>query len=94
MKKENEFLWTDVHTMDCKRIIEALCNDSKLPRYYKPELDLYLETDVSGVATGMALLQCSENLRESVYPIAYGSKALTDAEAHYANNKRELLGRS
>ena len=61
-------------------------------KYYRPDLDLYLKTDASGVAIGMALLQSDENDRNSLYPIAYGSKSLTDAETRYANIECELLG--
>ena len=60
--------------------------------YYRPDLDLFLETDASGVAIGMALLQSEKNERESLYPIAYGSKTLTEAETRYANIECELLG--
>ena len=57
-----------------------MCNSPKLLRYYRPNLDLYLETDASRVAIGMALLQSEGNNRNSLYPIAYGSKTLTDAD--------------
>ena len=40
----------------------------------------------------MALLQSKNNERESLYPIAYGSKTLTEAETRYANIEYELLG--
>ena len=63
-----------------QHIIDTLCKEGKILRYYRPELDLYLETDASGVAIGMALLQSEENERNTLYPIAYGSKALTSAE--------------
>ena len=70
-----------------------LCNSDILLRYYGPELELFLETDASGVAIGMALLQNESNEREdSMYPIAYSSKTLTDAETRYANIECELLG--
>ena len=81
-----------MHSIDLKQNIEALCREGKLLKYYKPDLDLCLETDVSGVAVGMALLQSENNERESLYPIAYGSKMLTSAETRYANIERELLG--
>ena len=67
-------------------IVKTLCENPKLFRYYRPDLGLYLETDASGVAIGM------ENDRNSLYPIVYGSKTLTDAETRYANIERELLG--
>ena len=92
LKKSNEFIWTDVHSDDFKRLIDIMCNSPKLLRYYRPDLDLYLETDASRVAIGMALLQSDENGRNSLYPIAYGSKTLTSAETRYANIECELLG--
>ena len=85
LKKGNEFVWTNVHSADVKQIIEALCKEGKLLRYYRHDLDLFLETDASGVAIGMALLQSETNYRESLYLIAYGSKTLTNAETRYAN---------
>ena len=93
LKKGNEFVWTDVHSLDFKCIIDTLCKEGKLLRYYRPDLDLYLEeTDASSVAIGMALLQSETNERDSLYPINYGSKTLTSAETQYANIERELLG--
>ena len=92
LKKSNEFIWTEAHSDDFKRLIDIMCNSPKLLRYYRPDLDLYLETDASGVAIGMALLQSDENDRNSLYPIAYGSKTLTHTETRYANVEHELLG--
>ena len=69
-----------------------MCNSPKLLRYYRPDLDLYLKMDASRVAIGMALLQSEGNDRNSLYPIAYGSKTFTDAETRYANIECELLG--
>ena len=74
MKKSNEFIWTEAHSDDFKRLIDIMCNSPKLLRYYRPDSDLYLETDASGVAIGMALLQSEGNDKNSLYPIAYGSK--------------------
>ena len=68
-----------------------MCNSPKLLRYYRPDLDLYLETDASGVAIGMALLQSDKNDRSSLYPIAYGSKTLTDAETRYAQYRMQIV---
>ena len=92
LKKGTNPKWTDVHSLDFKRIIETLCKEGTVLKYYKPELDLFLETDASGKGIGMALLQSDSNEKESLYPIAYGSKMLTPAEMRYANIERELLG--
>ena len=44
-----------------------LCENPKLLKYYRPELDLFLETDASRVAIGMALMLSENNDRESLY---------------------------
>ena len=92
LKKGSEPKWMDVHSIDFKKIIETLCRERKILKYYRPDLELFLETDVSGKGIGMALLQSEENERNSLYPKAYGSKMLTPAETRYANIERELLG--
>ena len=74
LKKSNKFIWNYSHTRDFKLIIQTLCNNENLLGYYRPALDLFLETDASGVAIGIALMQSENNDRESLYPIAYGSK--------------------
>ena len=81
-----------MHSLDFKRIIEALSSEGKVLKYYRPDLDLYIETDASGKGIGMALLQSENNECSSLYPIAYGSKTLTSAETRYMNIERELLG--
>ena len=84
--------WTDVHSMNFKKIIETLCSKGKILKYYRPNLELFLESDASGKGIGMALLQSEENERNSLYPKGYGSKTLTSAETRYVNIERELLG--
>ena len=59
---------------------------------YRPDLDLFIETDASGKGIGMALLQSDSNERDSLYPITYGSKTFTAAETRYANIECKLLG--
>ena len=91
-KKNSDPKWTDVHSLDFRRIIETLSKEGKVLKYYRPDLELFIEMDASGKGIGMALLQSQENERSSLYPIAYGSKTLTSAETRYANIERELLG--
>ena len=45
-----------MHSLDFKRIIETLLKEGKVLKYYRPELELFIETDVSGKGIGMALL--------------------------------------
>ena len=37
LKKSNEFIWTDAHSDDFKRLIDIMCNSPKLLRYYRPD---------------------------------------------------------
>ena len=71
LKKGSDPKWTDVHSLDFKRIIEALSSEGKVLKYHRPELELCIETDASGKGIGMALLQSENNERSSLYPIAY-----------------------
>ena len=45
LKKNAEFIWTDVHSIDFTQMIETLCQDRKILKYYRPDLDLYIESD-------------------------------------------------
>ena len=92
LKKGSDPKWTDVHSLDFCKIIDTLTSEGKVLKYYRPDLDLFIETDASGKGIGMALLQSDSIERDSLYPIAYGSKTLTAAETRYANIECELLG--
>ena len=70
-KKNSDPKWTDVHSLDFRRIIETLSKEGKVLKYYRPDLELFIEMDASGKGIGMALLQSHENERSSLYPIAY-----------------------
>ena len=92
LKNGSDPKWTNIHSLDFHKIIDALTSEGKVLKYYRPDLDLFIETDASGKGIGMALLQSDSNGRDSLYLIAYGSKTLTAAETRYANIKYELLG--
>ena len=79
-------LWTS------KGLLKCCVKRGKSSNITSSDLDLFLETDASGKGIGMALLQSENDHRDSLYPIAYGSKTLTPAETRYANIERELLG--
>ena len=77
-----------------------------LLQFYDVSKPLLIECDASKKGLGCTLLQpVSEmdeknivnasnmnNFLSDLKPVAYASKALSDAEAHYANIERELLG--
>ena len=70
-------------------------------KFYDDTKLLYLETDVSGVGLGAALLQLHSNTaykrdvvpgNASLRPIAFPSKSLTGVEQRYSNIEWEVLG--
>ena len=70
-------------------------------KFYDDTKPLYLETDVSRVGLGVALLQmhegttCKKDIAPDntiLHPIAFASKSITGAECRYSNIEREALG--
>ena len=47
LRKGNEFQWNEIHSKDFKSTIQTLCENKNLLRYYRSDLNLYLETDAS-----------------------------------------------
>ena len=62
---------------------QAIVSDTTL-RYFNPSLSVTIQVNASQVGLDAALLQDNK-------PIAFASRALTDAECRYANIKREML---
>ena len=69
-------------------------------KFYDDTKALYLETDVSGIGLGAALLQLRDNMgcqkdtapdNTILCPIAFASKSLTGAEQRYSNIECEAL---
>ena len=56
LKKNSDPKWTDVHSLDFKRIIATLSKEGKVLKYYRPELELFIETDASGKGIGMGFI--------------------------------------
>ena len=102
---KTEFAWYPNHEDAFQKAKDLITNDCLL-HYYAPYRRLYLEVDASKVGLGATLLQSTKSSTQEVNcpilkdgipsqdtlrPVAYASKALTETEMRYANNERELL---
>ena len=83
LKDDVEWTWTPVHQQAVEKIKDAV---SKTPvlRFFDPNVAAVIQTDSSSTGIGSVLLQNDQ-------PIAYVSRALTDAETRYAQIEKELL---
>jgi hypothetical protein len=82
-QKDTEWHWTEQHDKTMQEIKQAITQQPVL-RYYDREEELVLQTDASATGLGAALMQQGQ-------PIAFASRALTDAETRYAQIEKELL---
>ena len=78
-----EWFWTDVHD-DAVRQVKLLVTDAPVLKYFDSTESLTLQCDASEKVLGAVLLQKGQ-------PIAYASRALTDAETRFAQIEKELL---
>ena len=83
LKKDANFNWNASYEAAFQQVKQAIVSDTTL-RYFNLSLPVTIQVDASQVGLGAALLQ--ENK-----PIAFASKALTNAECRYANIEREML---
>ncbi len=82
-KKENPFIWDNTHD-EAFTTIKNLITKPPVLKYYDPASPLVLQCDSSDHGLGAALLQNDK-------PVAFASRALTDAERNYAQIEKELL---
>ena len=83
LKDDVPFMWESHHQVSVEKIKEAISEKSTL-RYFDTSKTPTLQTDASIKGLGASLIQDDQ-------PIAYASKALSDAETRYACIERELL---
>ena len=81
--KDADFTWNASYESAFEQVKQAIISDTTL-RYFDPSLPVTIQVSASQVGLGTALLQNNK-------PIAFASKALTDAECKYANIEREML---
>ena len=83
LRQDSEFVWSENHQRAIDDIRDQICESATL-RYFDPNKETVVQVDASSRGLGATLLQDGE-------PIAYASKALSDAETRYANIEREML---
>ena len=83
LKKDTDFTWNCTYDAAFQWVKEVVVSDTTL-RYFDPSLPVTIQGDASQVGLGAALLQNGK-------PIAFASKALTEAECQYTNIEREML---
>ena len=77
LKRDANFTWNASYEATFQRVKQAIISNTTL-RYSHLSLPVTIQVDASQVSLGAALLQDNK-------PIAFASKALTDAECRYAN---------
>ena len=99
LKKDSEFIWTNVHQQTFDQLKLHVSNDVKL-NFYDCSKPLYIEVDTSKKGIG-AMMQQEDSIVKNtskcdipnnLYPISYASKTLSPTESNYSNIECELLG--
>ena len=83
LKKDTDFTWNPTYEAAFQHVKDAVVSDTTL-QYFDPSLPMTIQVDASPVGLVVLLLQNHE-------PVAFASKALTDAKCHYTNIEREML---
>jgi len=83
LKDDAEWTWTAAHQQAVDDIKNAVASTPVL-RLFDPSVPATIQTDASSTDLGAELLQNDQ-------PVAYISRALTDAESRYAQIEKELL---
>jgi len=71
-----EWMWTSTHQQSFETINKKIAS-APILRFFDPPKPFVIQTDSSSTGLGSCLLQ-------NGFPVSYASKALTDAEQHYA----------
>jgi len=83
LKKDVSWSWSDCHETAFQNLKKVVAS-APLLRYFDPAKPVVIQTDSSSTGLGSCLLQDGR-------PIAFASRALTDAETRYAQIEKELL---
>ena len=99
IKKNSEYVWTTEHDKAFENLKDMVSEDC-LIQFYNPNKPLFIECDASKQGIGCVMLQPDDSIPADVnngipsnlWPVAYASRSLSEAEQNYANIERELLG--
>ena len=99
LKKDSEFIWTNVHQHTFDQLKLHVSNDVKL-NFYDSSKPLYIEVDTSKKGIGATMLQEDSivkntskcDIPNNLHPISCASKTLSSTESNYSNIEHELLG--
>ena len=84
LKKDIHWSWHDEHQKALKRI-QIVLTSSPFLHFYDINKPVVLQVDASQGGLGACLIQ-------EIHPVIYASRSLTNAEQHYAQIEKELLG--
>ncbi|KAL8573729.1 hypothetical protein ACOMHN_019003 [Nucella lapillus] len=83
LRKDTAWCWTDAHEQAFQKLKDGLASPPVL-KYFDPTKSVVLSVDACQSGLGAACLQDDA-------PVAYASRALTDAETQHAQIEKELL---
>lgn len=84
LKEQNQFLWdNDIQGRSFEQV-KQIISEAPVLKYFDPKADTELQCDASDKGLGACLMQEEP-------PVAYASRAMTDAEVNYAQIEKELL---
>ena len=83
LKKDTDFTWNPTYNAAFQGVKDAIISDTTL-WYFDPSLPVTIQVDALQIGLGAALFQNHK-------PVAFASKALTNAKHSYTNIEREML---
>lgn len=84
LKEQNQFLWdNDIQGRRFEQV-EQIISRAAVLNYFDPKADTELHCHASDKGFGACLMQKGQ-------PVAYASRAMTDAQVNYAQIEKELL---
>lgn len=88
LKKDNEFLWTSIHTTAFNKI-KSMLTETPVLALYDTNRQVRICADASSYGLGAVLEQ--ESGEGQWKPVAYASRAMSETEGRYAQIEKEAL---